>query len=666
MVKVFINNLPVNVPLNTSVLEACEKIGILIPRFCYHENLNVAGNCRMCLIEIENAPKPIAACAYPVMNQMKIFTNSLLVKKARENVLEFLLINHPLDCPICDQGGECDLQEQTLVFGTEKSRYFFKKNSLEDINCSPLIKLIMTRCIQCTRCVRFFEKIVGNSKIGIIGRGGHGEISLFYKTQLNSEISGNIIDLCPVGALTSKNYAFMFRAWETQSNETIDHTDALGTKIKINYKGQELFRVLPLKTNLNDQWITDKTRFFLDGLKWNRLFDSYQFFNNSLFSIKWNRLLFILFNFLFFLKNKNQLNKILIVSSNLSLEAFELVRYFSYFYNINIIRENCVPVSSNTLYNLKNDISLDKLQIIDLLLIIGLNPRIESNLYNLKIKQNFFEKSQFIIGTFGVQDNLMYSILSLGNSYKFFIYLLEGKHFFCKQIVFATKPFFLVGSNLLNRLDVSLIKNSFFFLDLFSKKNNLNFGLMQSNFNEIGFYSEINLSKIDLQKVNFSFFLEPNLNIKTFFLKCQNLKNTILYSFIQPKVKFSKIQFYIPTKSYLENNETFLNFFGVMTKTIKILSLSNAARAISSIFQIFLFFIKAPVQSSLNYSSYCQNDFSKLLNKNESLLKKIKIQINKTILQKKIDNFYQTDLITKNSLILAKSAVEYRSIYNTF
>jgi NADH dehydrogenase (ubiquinone) Fe-S protein 1 len=213
MIKVFVNNKAVLVPKNTSALEACESIGVAVPRFCYHERLNVAGNCRMCLVEIEKAPKPIASCAFPVAPNMRIFTDTPLVQKARENVLEFLLLNHPLDCPICDQGGECDLQEQTAVFGSDRSRYFYAKRGVEDKNCGPLVKTIMTRCIHCTRCVRFFQDIAGQEDFGTTLRGKETEIGTYIGKRLTSELSGNIIDLCPVGALTSKPYAFTARPW---------------------------------------------------------------------------------------------------------------------------------------------------------------------------------------------------------------------------------------------------------------------------------------------------------------------------------------------------------------------------------------------------------------------------------------------------------------------
>jgi NADH dehydrogenase (ubiquinone) Fe-S protein 1 len=222
----------------------------------------------MCLVEIQNAPKPVASCAWPVSPEMRVFTDTPLVQKARESVLEFLLVNHPLDCPICDQGGECDLQEQTLAFGSDRSRFFYEKRGVEDKNCGPLVKTIMTRCIHCTRCVRFFQNIVGQEDLGTTARGKETEIGTYIGKSLNSELSGNVIDLCPVGALTSKPYAFSARPWEIKGIETIDVSDSVGSNIKVNFKETEILRILPvLNDTLNEEWISDKTRFSFDGLK---------------------------------------------------------------------------------------------------------------------------------------------------------------------------------------------------------------------------------------------------------------------------------------------------------------------------------------------------------------------------------------------------------------
>ncbi|MEK9693606.1 MAG: NADH-quinone oxidoreductase subunit NuoG, partial [Rhodospirillaceae bacterium] len=273
MAKVNIDGEDLEVPDGITVLQACELAGKEIPRFCYHERLSVAGNCRMCLGEVApGPPKPAASCALPVGNGMNIKTNSPMVKKAREGVMEFLLINHPLDCPICDQGGECDLQDQSMAYGAGNSRFLENKRAVSDKYMGPLVKTNMTRCIQCTRCVRFATEVAGVEELGATGRGENVEITTYVEKSLTSELSANIIDLCPVGALTSRPYAFNARPWELTRTESVDVLDAVGSNIRIDSRGREVLRVLPLTNDeINEEWISDKTRYACDGLKRQRL-----------------------------------------------------------------------------------------------------------------------------------------------------------------------------------------------------------------------------------------------------------------------------------------------------------------------------------------------------------------------------------------------------------
>src|ERR1700759_3180486 len=268
-----VDGVEVNVPAGATVLQACEAAGKEIPRFCYHERLSIAGNCRMCLVEVKpGPPKPQASCALPAADKQEIFTNTPMVKKAREGVMEFLLINHPLDCPICDQGGECDLQDQAMGYGRDDSRYADKKRAVEEKFIGPLIKTVMTRCIQCTRCVRFITEVAGVPEIGLISRGEDVEITTYLDKAVTSELSANIIDLCPVGALTSKPYAFEARPWELKKTESVDVMDALGSAIRIDSRGAGVLRVLPrVNEEINEEWISDKTRYAVDGLARQRL-----------------------------------------------------------------------------------------------------------------------------------------------------------------------------------------------------------------------------------------------------------------------------------------------------------------------------------------------------------------------------------------------------------
>ena len=273
MAKVTVDGIEVEVPNGSSVLQACEAAGKEIPRFCYHERLSIAGNCRMCLVEIEKAPpKPISSCTYPVADGMVVHTDSPMVRNGRRGVMEFLLINHPLDCPICDQGGECDLQDQAMGYGMDHSRYAENKRAVKDKNLGPLVKTVMTRCIHCTRCIRFITEVAGVPDLGATSRGEHMEVGTYVEKALGSELSGNIIDLCPVGALTSKPYAFVARSWELSKVDSIDVLDAVGTNIRIDARGPEVLRILPrMNEDVNEEWLGDKSRFALDGLRRRRL-----------------------------------------------------------------------------------------------------------------------------------------------------------------------------------------------------------------------------------------------------------------------------------------------------------------------------------------------------------------------------------------------------------
>ncbi|NNF80057.1 MAG: NADH-quinone oxidoreductase subunit G, partial [Rhizobiales bacterium] len=288
----------IEVPAHYTILQACEEAGAEVPRFCYHERLSIAGNCRMCLVEVKGGPpKPQASCALgvgdlrpgPEGQPPEIFTKTPMVKKAREGVMEFLLINHPLDCPICDQGGECDLQDQAMAYGIDKNRFAENKRAVEDKYIGPLVKTIMTRCIHCTRCVRFSTEVGGVEDLGLAGRGEDAEITTYLENAMTSELQGNVIDLCPVGALTSRPYAFQARPWELRKTESIDVMDALGSAIRVDARDREVMRIMPrLNEEVNEEWISDKTRFIWDGLRTQRLDQPYVRKNGKLEAASWD------------------------------------------------------------------------------------------------------------------------------------------------------------------------------------------------------------------------------------------------------------------------------------------------------------------------------------------------------------------------------------------
>ena len=272
MIEITIDNEKIKVESGTTILQACQKLGIEIPIFCYHEKLSIAGNCRMCLVEVEGNPKPVASCSAPCFEGMKIKTTTTMVKKARNGVMEFLLINHPLDCPICDQGGECDLQDIAMGYGKDKSRFAYNKRAVKEKNFGPLIKTVMTRCIHCTRCIRFATEIAGTPELGATGMGEDMEVTSYLDKTLSSELSGNMIDICPVGALTSKPFSLTIRPWELNKTESIDTSDAVCSNIRLDTRDNQVMRVLPIvNEEINEEWISDKTRFSYDGLKFNRI-----------------------------------------------------------------------------------------------------------------------------------------------------------------------------------------------------------------------------------------------------------------------------------------------------------------------------------------------------------------------------------------------------------
>uniref|UniRef100_A0AAX7TMX2 NADH-ubiquinone oxidoreductase 75 kDa subunit, mitochondrial n=1 Tax=Astatotilapia calliptera TaxID=8154 RepID=A0AAX7TMX2_ASTCA len=455
MVEVFVDGKPVEVEPGTTVLQACEKVGVQIPRFCYHERLSVAGNCRMCLVEIEKAPKPVAACAMPVMKGWNILTNSEKTRKAREGVMEFLLANHPLDCPICDQGGECDLQDQSMQFGSDRSRFSEGKRAVEDKNIGPLIKTIMTRCIQCTRCVRFASEIAGVEDLGTTGRGNDLQIGTYVEKMFMSELSGNVIDICPVGALTSKPYAFTARPWETRKTESIDVLDAVGSNIVVSTRGGEVMRILPrLHDDINEEWISDKTRFAYDGLKRQRLTQPMvKDESGQLTPTTWEDALTRVAGAL---QSVQGSEVAAIVGGMADAEALVALKdLLNRLNSENLCTEELFPMAgagtdlrSNYLLNSR----IAGIEDCDLLLLVGTNPRYEAPLFNARIRKSWLH-NELQIATVGHKVDLSYTYDHLGEDTSVLKQLANGTHAFCKVLSAAKRPVVVVGSGALQRED---------------------------------------------------------------------------------------------------------------------------------------------------------------------------------------------------------------------
>ncbi|XP_056392418.1 NADH-ubiquinone oxidoreductase 75 kDa subunit, mitochondrial [Hyla sarda] len=459
LLEVFVDGKPVMVDPGTTVLQACEKVGVQIPRFCYHDRLSVAGNCRMCLVEIEKVPKPVAACAMPVMKGWNILTNSEKSRKAREGVMEFLLANHPLDCPICDQGGECDLQDQSMMFGSDRSRFTEGKRAVEDKNLGPLVKTIMTRCIQCTRCIRFASEVAGVDDLGTTGRGNEIQVGTYVEKLFMSELSGNIIDLCPVGALTSKPYAFTARPWETRKTESIDVLDALGSNIVVSTRGGEVMRILPkMCEDINEEWISDKTRFAYDGLKRQRLTEPMiKDDKGYLVPASWEDVLTRVAGVLQSVQGKD----IAAIAGGLvDAEALVALKDLLNHLNSNTLCTEEVFPNSGAGTDLRSNYLLNSriagVEEADVLLLIGTNPRYEAPLFNTRIRKSWLH-NELQVAVIGSPVDLTYTYDHLGDSPQIIKDIASGKHPFSKVLSQAKKPMVVVGSSALQRKDGAAI-----------------------------------------------------------------------------------------------------------------------------------------------------------------------------------------------------------------
>ena len=455
MVKLFVDDKEIEVTDGSTVMQACEKTGAEIPRFCFHERLSIAGNCRMCLVEVEGSPKPVASCAMPAVEGMKVITKSDKVKTAREGVMEFLLINHPLDCPICDQGGECDLQDQALFYGRGKTRFTDDKRAVDNKPFGPLIKTIMTRCIHCTRCVRFMDEIAGVHDLGAIGRGEDMEIISNSPKGLGGELSGNIIDLCPVGALTSAPYAFKARPWELTKTNSIDIFDGLGSAIEIGSKDGQVLRVLPrLNEDINEEWLADKSRFAIDGLSNQRLDSPYKRdLKGKLVACSWEEAFKVLAENFKGLKSEEIAA---LVGDQACLESIVSLKDLMTEFNVTNI--DCRPLLSSLPTDTKNrsgwlfNPTISGIEKADSLLIIGSQPRYEAALLDARIRKSWIANG-LKIARIGGGDKASYPIEELGNNVNVIEQIYKSKHSYNKILDKSNKPLFLIGENLLNRKD---------------------------------------------------------------------------------------------------------------------------------------------------------------------------------------------------------------------
>ena len=472
MLKLKVNDIEVEVEEGLTVLQACEKAGAEIPRFCYHEKLSIAGNCRMCLVEMEKSPKPIASCAMPAADGMVIKTNTPKIEKSRKGVMEFLLANHPLDCPVCDQGGECDLQDQSMFYGIDKSRFKENKRAVPEKNMGPLIKTQMTRCIHCTRCVRFATEIAGVPELGAIGRGEDMQITTYLEQSVQSELSGNVIDLCPVGALTSKPYVFEARPWELKKTQTIDVMDAVGSNIRVDTYDWEVKRVLPvINEDINEEWISDKTRYACDGLLNQRLDTPYIKYNNKFEKASWDEVYKII-------KSKiENANKDKICGFVGDLTNMETSFIFKEFLERTVdtkkydFRSTKRFIDSSKRENYLFNSSINGIEEADLILLIGANPRFEATMINARIRKAYLSNNTKVVSLNDLGD-LTYSYQSLNGKVKTIKDIFENNNELSKEIIESKKPMIVFGESFFKVKSASYLFNlSKKFL---SKNNKLN------------------------------------------------------------------------------------------------------------------------------------------------------------------------------------------------
>ena len=664
LVNIKINQKEIQVDKNLTVMQACEIAGEEIPRFCYHDKLSIAGNCRMCLVEIEKAPKLVSSCTMPLMEGMSIITNSEKVNAGRKGVMEFLLINHPLDCPICDQGGECDLQDQAMYYGFDKSRYKENKRAVDNKNMGPLVNTIMTRCIHCTRCVRFATEVAGVPELGMLGRGENTEITTYLEQSITSELSGNVIDLCPVGALTSKPYQFKARPWELKRTDSIDIFDSVGSNIRVDSRAEEILRVTP-RTNefINEEWISDKVRFNYDGYYQQRIDIPYIKKNQKLSSSSWEESLKIL-------KNKlKSLKPLALVGEHVDLETgYAINKFMSNFGKDNV---ECRTDNQAILENLDSyrfNTPLNEIENSDLIILLGTNPKIETPIINHKIFKAYNNNSR--IFNIGENISLNYQTEYLGEK----LSNLNNEKLI-KALKKSSNPLIIIGSAFLSKIkNIKTLKSIFSFADKYNvitkDKNNLNF--LNPYASRVGQLILGNTTKnlcepfSKLKKEKF----EIVLSFGSEHIASEQFDNCFrVYFGHHGDEGAMKSDIILPTPLYTEKNGIFVNIEGRPQEAKKCHNPIGSAKEEWSIIKKLsdeFSFVFEPntfeqLRSELLKKYTKLSIFHEILsNDNASpIITDIEFEDCKT--QYPINNFYMSDIISKNSVTMAKCVEEIAS-----
>lgn len=636
---IYINNMEIPVQdWNLNLLQFCEEVELVIPRFCYHDELSVAGNCRMCLIEVVHSPKPVISCGCMLTKEMKVFTNSILVKKAREYVMEFLLINHPLDCPICDQGGECDLQDQSFVYGSDRGRFKEIKRAVEDIDLGPFIKTIMNRCIHCTRCVRFSKEVLNIHSLSMLGRGRESEIGTYYNQDYLHELSGNVIDLCPVGALTSKPYAFSARPWELYSMETIDVLNSFCSDIKVDIKGNEVMRILPVTDKVyKTDWISDSIRFCFDGFKKDRLVNPlvYDVKENFFYSCSWE------FSFFILKKIKNKKLKFFkgdnIDTATNSLMN-EIIRS-----NTSLVKKNNNILSVNNInqYLLSNYLINNNKKKIIFFFNINMkknNPVLDSI---LKKKKHIFK--YFFLGNH-IQHN--YNIFHVSLKKNMFFFILKGKHYICNLYKnYDLAHLYMDDCKLLQNTS-SLLSSIIPFthkLYLLNHKTTINNQLYIGNDHKWGDINYVHQTKNSvniLLNYNKNVFLDKQSFYYNIFIGHHMINNSIESNLV------------LPCKLFLEDLTSYYNLSGVLKKTTIVQDYLDLCKSMKDVLYLFSnndFFSIKKIPFFLEKKNIFFF-FVKKNNRNYFIFNSISFQ--------KLSKSYTSNLLSSQSIFLLKAEFE--------
>ena len=665
LITIKVNQKEVSVNKHLTVMQACEIAGEEIPRFCYHDKLSIAGNCRMCLVEVEKAPKLLSSCTMPLMEGMSIITNSEKVKLGRKGVMEFLLINHPLDCPICDQGGECDLQDQAMYYGFDKSRFSENKRAVENKNMGPLVNTIMTRCIHCTRCVRFASEVAGVPEIGMLGRGENAEITTYLEKAITSELSGNVIDLCPVGALTSKPYKFKARPWELKRTDSIDIFDGVGSNIRIDSRAEEILRITPrVNEDVNEEWITDKVRFNYDAYYNQRIDKPYIKKGSKLIESNWSDALDVL------KKKLEKSSPFALVGPHTDLETGYAVNKFMSNFGPNRVEvrtDNQTILNDNPMSYIFNS-SILEVEESDLIILIGANPKLEAPIINYKILKSFNKGND--VYNIGDDINLNYPTKYLGRN----IDVLKDKSLL-EKIKKSNNPIIIVGSGYSSYATEEDIKSLFTFAKnnnvINNKKNNLSF--LSPYASRVGQLLLGNTQNKESQPMNFleSQFKNGSYDL-LFSFNSEEVSNPIfedsfkVYLGHHGDIGAMSADLILPTPLYTEKNSTYINVEGRPQEAFKCHNPIGDSKEEWSILK--------KISDLMGY----KNDFNTFNDVRSELLKEFRfnfelntiinfdlnIDIQNTTnfssssFHYPINNFYFSDIISKNSKIMAKCVEE--------